>query len=130
MAGLVVVPACALAGALGQRVALVGPVLYRRGIVRWRKPLEAGDVQEVTLYRESTGRLPDYHLVLALNPYGPGPTARFSLRWWRGWPHLIGWLVAYCTRLEDGELVWAFKTDEKTRGRLQPIAQPHLKSRT
>lgn len=130
LASFVLVPGSVLTGALRERVVLVGPVLHRRGVLRWHRPLAAGDVQEVTLHRETTGRLPDYHLVLALNPYGPGQSERFSLRWWNDWSQLIGWLVRYCTRFEDGELVWAVKTDEKTRGRLQPIAQPHLESRT
>ena len=125
MTGLVVVPAGVLAGALIQRVILVGPVLYRRDTLRWRQPLAAGDLEEVTLHRENTGRF-DYHLVLALHPYGRVPAARFSLRWWHDWRRLIGWLVAHCTALEDGQLVWTVKTDETTRSRLQPIAQPYL----
>jgi hypothetical protein len=99
----------------------------------------------VTLYYENTGRLPDPHRVITFYAYDDRPgasgslqrrgwrfgrrTQRFSFHWWSNWPRLVSWLVTHCTRIEGGELVWAVKTDEKTRRRLEPLAQPHLLAR-
>ena len=105
------------------QVVIVGPVLYRQGALRWCVPVRAEDVKEVTLYYDP-GRIDFFRRELRFLTYD-GRAQSFSIRWWR-WSPLVAWLVKYCTRTENGQTVWSFKTDEKTRSRLEPYAEAHL----
>ena len=120
---LVVVLAGGAVAAWRQRIELHPGVIHRHGILRWSRPLEAVDIEEVTLHYEAGLRdLP--HRVLRLDPYGKRPWLEVSFRWWNQWWLVIRWLTSYCTREEDGERVWAVRTDGKTRDRLEPYARP------
>jgi hypothetical protein len=105
------------------QVVITGPVLYRQATLRWSTPIRAEDIKEVTLYYDP-GRIDFFRRELTIKTYD-GRSQSFSVRWWK-WSPLVAWLVKYCTRTEDGNIVWAFKTDEKTRSRLEPYAQAHL----
>jgi hypothetical protein len=124
-------PALLLWGAAGsilQRAVVVGSTLYQRGTVRWSVPLPAVDLEEVTLHHES-GRFLELHRTLRLHRRGGISSLGFSFLWWANTQALVRWLVMHCTRLEGEELVWAVRTDEKTRTRLEPLAQPNLPER-
>jgi hypothetical protein len=112
-------------GAFLQRTVLVGPTMYPRGtLCRW-SALSAADVTRLTLHYEWGGRLPEVYRTLRI--YGKdGTGADFSFLWWADTQSLVRWLVMQCTQVENDELVWAVKTDEKTRSRLQPLVQPFL----
>jgi hypothetical protein len=102
------------------RIELHPGTIYRRSLIGWTRPISAPDIEEVTLEYEILG-IP--HRELTLNLYDKRGST-ISLRWWSGWWQLIRWLTTYCTRLEDGQQVWAVRTDAKTRDRLEPYARP------
>lgn len=97
-------------------------MIYRRSFIRWDRPIAAADIEELILEYDMLA-LP--HRELKLNLYDKRGYA-FSLRWWSRWWLLIRWLTTYCTRTEDGQHVWAVRTDAKTRDRLEPYARPIL----
>jgi hypothetical protein len=105
------------------RVVIIGPVLYHQALFRWSSPLRASDLEKVTLYYEP-GRIDWFQRELTLFTQD-GRSRRFSVRWW-DWAELIAWLTRCCTRTEDDQIVWAVRTDEKTRSRLEPYAERHL----
>lgn len=120
---LAVVMLAVAAAAWRARIELHPGVIHRRGVLRWSRPLQAPDIEEVTLHDEAG--LKDYpHRVLRLDPYGKRRWLEVSFRWWSRWWLVIRWLTTYCTRVEDGERVWAVRTDGKTRDRLEPYARP------
>ena len=120
-AGGIFVAFCAVA-AWRSCIELHPGMVYRRGFIRWDRPISAADIEEVTLGYEILG-FP--HRELTLNLYDKRNVA-FSLRWWSRWWLIVRWLTSYCTRIEDGQHVWAVRTDAKTRDRLEPYALPIL----
>jgi hypothetical protein len=118
---LIVMLALGSAAAWRSRIELHPGVIYRRGPVRWSHRILASEIEEVALHDD--WMVNDYpHRVLTLTTYDRREL-EISLRWWRRWWKVIGWLATYCTRTDDGEDVWAVRTDQKTRDRLEPYAQ-------
>jgi hypothetical protein len=100
-------------------------VLFRRGIVRWQRPVDLQRLRSVTLIRMWSRELAP-HLELWIHDQD-GHAQGVSLRWWSNWRGLLALLMespSVGPANASGRQQWLTDLDPKTRRRLQELLEP------